>query len=93
MGKRGRWSRWGRGSCEGWSLEIGNAFRGSVVRRDGPAPDAPIWHASVNTTTLGQYPDRESAVQRVEEIIEYDMRLVLSDWEQYKAFKQTSKSE
>ncbi len=48
---------------------------------------------SVNTTTLGQYPDRESAVQRVEEIIEYDMRLVLSDWEQYKAFKQTSKSE
>jgi hypothetical protein len=24
----------GRGMCEGWSLEIGNAYRGSVVRQD-----------------------------------------------------------
>jgi hypothetical protein len=31
---RGQWTRWGRGMCEGWSLEIGMAFRGSVVRRD-----------------------------------------------------------
>ena len=31
---RGQWTRWGRGMCEGWSLEIGMAFHGSVVRRD-----------------------------------------------------------
>ena len=34
MGKRGQWSRWGRGMCEGGSLELGNAFRGAVVRQD-----------------------------------------------------------
>ena len=34
MGKRGQWSRWGRGMCKGWSLELGNAFRGAVVRQD-----------------------------------------------------------
>jgi hypothetical protein len=28
------WSRWGRGMCEGWSLEIGTAYRGAVVRQD-----------------------------------------------------------
>jgi hypothetical protein len=31
---RGQWTRWDRGMCEGWSLEIGTAFHGSVVRRD-----------------------------------------------------------
>jgi hypothetical protein len=29
---RGQWNRWGRGMCEGWSIEIGMAFHGSVVR-------------------------------------------------------------
>jgi hypothetical protein len=31
---RGQWTGWGRGMCEGWSIEIGMAFHGSVVRRD-----------------------------------------------------------
>jgi hypothetical protein len=31
---RGQWTRWDRGMCEGWSLEIGTAFHASVVRRD-----------------------------------------------------------
>ena len=30
--KRGELSRWGRGICEGYSLEIGEALRGSEVR-------------------------------------------------------------
>jgi hypothetical protein len=30
MGKRGQWSRWGRGMCEGWSLELG------IKTRSGP---------------------------------------------------------
>ena len=29
----GRWTRWGRGSCEGYSLSIGDALRGQVARR------------------------------------------------------------
>ena len=65
---RGQWTRWGRGVCEGWSLEIGVAFHGSVVRRDrGGAP--PIWIASINSSALGEILEREIAMRRVEELV------------------------
>ena len=86
MGKRGQWSRWGRGMCEGWSLEIGTAFRGSVVRQDR-IEAAPTWLASVNSTYLSEHPDRESAMARVEAAVAHDMELVLNDWELYRAGK------
>src|SRR6516162_2128523 len=65
---RGQWTRWGRGMCEGWSLEIGVAFHGSVVRRN-PRAEPTNWMASVNSTGLGECPQREIAMRRVEEII------------------------
>lgn len=72
--------------CEGWSLEIGTALRGSVVRSD--TPDMPTtWIASVNTAALGEYPAREAAMRQVEERIESDMNRVLHDWELYRAAK------
>jgi hypothetical protein len=40
--------------CEGWSLEIGMAFRGSAVRR-GTGGEPPIWIAAVNSTRLGEF--------------------------------------
>jgi hypothetical protein len=86
MGKRGQWSRWGRGMCEGWSLEIGTAFRGSVVRQDR-IEAAPTWLASVNSTYLSEHSDRESAMARVEADIESRMELVLHDWELYQVSK------
>ena len=73
---RGRWSSWGRGMCEGWSLEIGMAFH-----------EPPIWIASINSTALGQFLEREIAMQRVEELVEASMGLVLHDWELYQAAK------
>lgn len=84
MGKRGEWNRWGRGSCEGWSLEIGRAFRGSVVKRQ-IVDEPPTWEASVNTTALGRSLSRDDAKKRVEECIESDMQLVLRDWQLYEA--------
>ena len=72
--------------CEGYSLEIGNAFRGSVVRYDLVGQPT-AWDASVNTTSLGRHPERDLAMKRVEQVIESDMGLVLHDWELYKAFK------
>jgi len=43
--------------CEGYSLEIGMAFRGSVVRREiGQQP--PTWIASINSTGLGEFLER-----------------------------------
>jgi hypothetical protein len=56
---RGQWTRWGRGMCEGWSLEIGIAFRGSVVRRDGGG-EGTTWIASINSTGLGEFLEREN---------------------------------
>jgi hypothetical protein len=84
MSKRGHWNRWGRGSCEGWSLEIGRAYRGCVVKRQ-VTDEAPTWEASINTTALGNCPNREDAMRRVEECLEGDMRLVLHDWALYVA--------
>ena len=83
---RGQWARWGRGMCEGWSLEIGIAFRGSVVRRETNGQPT-TWIASINLTGLGEFLDREIAMRRVEELIESGMVLVLHDWDLYRAEK------
>jgi hypothetical protein len=83
----GQWTRWGRGSCEGWSLEIGNAFRGAVVKRQVLA-EPPTWIASVNTTALGDHLDRDTAMKEVEARIASDMQRVLHDWNLYQAAKQ-----
>lgn len=81
---RGRWTRWGRGSCEGWSLQIGNAYRGSVVRQHRGLDAPPTWRASINACDLGVCPDREVAMQRVEEMIASEMAVALRDWEHYR---------
>jgi hypothetical protein len=83
---RGLWTRWGRGLCEGWSLENGMAFRGSVVRRE-ISREHTTWTASINSTGLGEFLEREIAMRRVEELVESSMGLVLHDWELYQAAK------
>ena len=83
---RGQWTRWGRGMCEGWSLEIGVAFHGSVVRRDRSGQPT-MWIASINSTALGEFVEREIAMHRVEELVEASMVLVLHDWELYRSAK------
>lgn len=70
--------------CEGWSLEIGTAFRGAVVRQDR-IDQPPTWLASVNAAFLGEYADRESAMARVETDVEHQMEMVLHDWVLYRA--------
>jgi hypothetical protein len=72
--------------CEGWSIEIGMAFHGSVVRRDR-SEQPTTWIASINSTALGEFLEREIAMRRVEELIESSMVLVLHDWELYRAEK------
>lgn len=76
--------------CEGWSLEIGTAYRGAVVRHDR-IDQPPTWLASLNITNLGEYFDRESAMARVEESLQRDMNLALYDWAQYQAGKSCSR--
>ena len=83
---RGQWTHWGRGMCEDWSLEIGVAFYGSVVRRDRSG-EPPKWVASINSTALGEFLERDIAMRRVEELMESGMVLVLHDWELYRTAK------
>jgi hypothetical protein len=73
--------------CEGWSLEIGVAFHGSVVRRDTSGEPA-RWVASINSSALGEFLERETAMHRVEELVEASMVLVQHDWELYQATKE-----
>ena len=80
---RGQRTRCGRGTCEGWSLEIGS----SVVRRN-PRAEPTTWMASVNSTGLGEFLQREIAMRRVEELIESGMLLVLHEGEVYRATKE-----
>jgi hypothetical protein len=73
--------------CEGWSLVIGAAFRGAVVRHE--RTDHPTtWLASVNAGYLGEYFDRATAMARVEDVIEHNMKAALEDWELYRAIKE-----
>jgi len=83
---QGQWTRWGRGMCEGWSLEIGTAFCGAVIRRDTRG-EATTWSASINSTALGEFLEREIALRRAEELLESSMGLVLHDWGLYRAQK------
>jgi len=72
--------------CEGWSLEVGMACHGSVVRRDTRG-EPTTWTASINSTALAEFLEREIAMRRVEEFVECSMLLVLHDWELYRAEK------
>ena len=74
----GRGQCWGRGMCEGWSLEIGMAFHGSVVRRDRSGEPA-RWIASINSSALGEFLEREMAIHRAEELVEASMVLMLHE--------------
>src|SRR5262249_24449592 len=79
---KAQWTRWGRGMCEGWSLEIGVAFRGTVVRQER-LNQLTTWLAWVHAGCLGEYFDRATAMARVEDTIEHK-KLVLEDWEVYR---------
>jgi hypothetical protein len=58
-----------------------------VVRRDRSGEPAG-WIASINSSALGEFLEREIAMHRVEELIETSMVLVLHDWELYRTGKE-----
>jgi hypothetical protein len=54
------------------------AFHGSAVRRDHSGEPA-RWIASINSSALGEFLEREIAMHRVEELVEASMVLVLHE--------------
>ena len=71
----GKWTRWGRGSCEGYGLQIGDALRGQVARNANGR-----WRASVSQADLGEHATREDAKAAVEVRINGEMTKILEDW-------------
>jgi hypothetical protein len=88
MNMRAKWSRWGWGGCEGYSLEIGETFRCSVVLKSGNGSGEPSsYSASINAHVLGRHADREAAMRAVEKELESRMAEVQHDWMIYQALK------
>lgn len=62
-----------------WTLEIANAFRCSVSVRERVG-EPKTYTAKFNNTHLGEYPDPESAMARVETNLFQEMQLVERAW-------------
>jgi hypothetical protein len=77
---RGTWTRWGRGSCEGYGLAIGDLLRCGARRGLDQIGKPATWMADVNAVELGEFPSRDEAMQRVEERVISSMRDALADW-------------
>ena len=82
---RGRWTRWGRGWCEGWSLQIGDNFAGTVTCRRDLRSGALRWEARLGSTDLGEWPGAAEAKARVEDSLRASMARTLEDWQLYLA--------
>jgi hypothetical protein len=80
MGKAA-WTRWGRGSCEGWSLDIGHLIASVSINRTRPSDCR--WQASLNTTPLGDFATRDEAKARAQWILTQCVKEILDDWEEF----------
>jgi len=83
------WTRWGRGSCEGYSLTIGDggwfSFRCGVSRGAWTVdPPHYTWSADVNGTTIARnLADQAGAVAALESELRLGMREILVDWARF----------
>ncbi len=76
-------SKWTKNRrVELWSLEIANAFRCQVVAKEHVG-EPKTYTATLNNTFLGEYPDPESAMARVETNLIQEMQLVERSWGWY----------
>ena len=85
MTKSTLWRRWGRGSCEGYTLAIGAArdLHG-IVSREPPLPGLPpTWRATIGGIGSTTFAEREAAMAHVEREIRIAMEDILRDWQAY----------
>ena len=78
----GVWTRWGRGSCEGYNLSFGRVrdLSGLIARQlDG------TWRASIGGHVERIFPSREKAMEYIEFELRAAMDEVLPDWDRYRA--------
>ena len=83
----GKWSRWGRGSCEGWSLNFGSLIHFSVVRKLDETGRTSHYEATSHARKIDEFPTAGAARNAVEADLELDMKRVLHDWVLYQRDK------
>jgi hypothetical protein len=83
----GKWSRWGRGGCEGHTLDIGDFINFSLVRKDDRVGKFSHYEATCHTRKIDEFASLEEGKKKIEEELESGMRRVLHDWETYQQNK------
>jgi hypothetical protein len=89
---RNEWSRWGRGSCEGYSLHIGDGgfarFEGEVVRNVSGTEGQPgAWSSSINGTCRHTHATQAEAMARIEFELSCTAEAFVSSYAGYKAHR------
>lgn len=77
----GKWTRWGRGSCEGHTLDIGDFINFTLVRKDDPVGKFLYYEATSHTRKIDEFVSLEAGKKKMEEELESGMKSVLHDWE------------
>ena len=79
------WSRWGRGNCEGYSMELDNGQLRFGIRnlmeRTSPGSQ---WELSLNADTLGYFATFEEATARGQEVALMKLDPTSEDWAKVK---------
>jgi hypothetical protein len=84
MATKTAWRRWGRGSCEGYSLAFGGVrgLRGDVVRKAVGLGEPEVWRATIDCFEK-TFPDRDTAMSYVEHELRAAMQQIILDWSSY----------
>ena len=85
------WSRWGRGSCEGYSLRIGDGsaprFHASVVRNVADQDGNITWRADINGGEKQVFATRDAGMDHIEFELRHRMERLLREWNWLKAVR------
>lgn len=79
--RKDRWGRWGRGSCEGYSLELGLLLRFGVTRCQTGFDTRESWSVSLNGKSLGSFDTFESATAFAENEARSLIEPAWADWQ------------
>ena len=87
MMARGKWARWGRGSCEGYTLALGSFVNFSVVRKDGVGAAPDHFELMSHNRKIDDFRTAKEGMAHAEGELESGMKAVLEDWDLYKTEK------
>jgi len=94
MARIAAWGRWGRGACEGYSLEIGGGyarFSGSVSR-SVPGHDGGFhWLSTINGKCEQTHATRDEAFARVEHELRIAGEAFVASFAEYKTHRPKNK--